>query len=66
MQSDPIGLRGGINTYLYADADPMLKIDPTGESAGAAAGIAAGIALGIRACMRIPACKKAVQQEQKR
>lgn len=30
IQSDPIGLRGGINTFLYALASPLKYIDPDG------------------------------------
>ncbi len=45
IQSDPLGVYGGLSTYNYANASPMMYVDPTGEIAfiPILVGIAAGV-----------------------
>ena len=37
LESDPVGLEGGLNPFAYADLNPLRWIDPTGTVAGTAA-----------------------------
>jgi len=46
IQSDPIGLGGGLNTYAYGDANPLGNTDPTGEFANIIVGAITGVATG--------------------
>jgi hypothetical protein len=62
-ESDPIGLPGGIGTYTYAGASPVLGIDPAGQNPIALATIdglvtVAGAAI---ACSSTSICSDAVK-----
>jgi RHS repeat-associated protein len=47
VQSDPIGLMGGLNTYSYVGSNPLTYTDETGEIAWVIAGAGIGAALNV-------------------
>ncbi|MCV4157810.1 RHS repeat protein, partial [Pseudomonas aeruginosa] len=46
VESDPIGLDGGLNTYAYVGSNPVGLVDPNGLSPTATAGAGAGFVVG--------------------
>ena len=43
LESDPLGVEGGLNTYLYVRGSPLVLSDPSGQTPAAAAALGASI-----------------------
>lgn len=59
IESDPIGLNGGVNTYLYANANPLMYTDPQGLVAGVDDLVVGGSVLGV-GCLLSSGCRQGI------
>lgn len=67
LETDPIGLAGGINTYAYADGNPVNRIDPLGLCGmGAAFGAMAGNPTGDFTGLMVQAQAQQMQSQAER